>query len=94
MNTKMKCEEKMSEAWVGLDGDENVTHGDISRTSKTTETGGALNENNIGISSTENDERSQTSESSSYLQSHEQFMHSRNEAESKLLHHAETAMAM
>lgn len=91
MNTKMKCEEKMSEAWVGLDEDENVTNGDAS---KTTDTGGVLNENNIGASTTENDEGSQTSESSSNLQSREQFMQRRKEAESKLLHHAETAMAM
>jgi hypothetical protein len=94
MNTKMKCEEKMSEAWVGLDEDENVTHGDASRTSKTTDTGGVLNENDIGGTTSEQDERSQTSESSSNIQSRAQFMDRRIEAENKLLHHAETAMAM
>ena len=94
MNTKMKCEEKISEAWVGLDEDENATHGDASRTSKTTDTGGVLNENDIGDATSEQDERSQTSESSSNIQSHEKFMDRRIEAEKKLLHHAETAMAM
>ena len=94
MNTKMKCEEKMSEAWVGLDEDENVTHGDASRTSKTTDTGGVLNENDIGGTTSEQDERSQTSESSSNIQSRAQFIDRRIDAENKLLHHVETAMAM
>ena len=94
MNAKVKCEEKMSEAWVGLDESENVTHGDASRTSKTTETGGALNENYIGVDTMEQDERSQTSESSSNLQSHSQFMDHHKDAERKLLHHAETAMSL
>jgi hypothetical protein len=94
MNTKMKCEEKMSEAWVGLEEDENVTHGDASRTSKTTDTGGVLNENDIGGTTSEQDERSQTSESSSNIQSRAQFEDRRIAAENKLLHHAETAMAM
>jgi hypothetical protein len=94
MNTKMKCEEKMSEAWVGLDEDENLIHGDVSRTSKTTDTGVVLNENDIGGTTSEQDEQSQTSETSSNIQTHAQFMDRRMAAQNKLLHHAETAMAM
>jgi hypothetical protein len=94
MNTRMKCQEKMSEAWVGLDADENVTQDDVSRTSKTTETGGVLNENDMGVNMTEKDDCSETSESSTNSQSNAQLVARHNEAQSKLLHHAETAMAL
>jgi hypothetical protein len=94
MTTKMKCEEKISEAWVGLGDEEDAAKhsGSINEASQTTDRGDIVS-TSIRDEPNENDEKTQTTDASSESPTKDQQMNRRNEAQSQLLHHAGKAMS-